>query len=116
MNKEENTIKHFREIEGVKSKIYYHYTSLEALYNIVQSKTLRLTSLLSSNDKKELSYSLDDFLKDSRVAYEQENDENVKTCFEIFIRSVEDNMEEFYKECAGKHTPYAICLSKKRDN
>ena len=41
---------------GFKEKIVYHYCSLEALYGIISSRSLWLTSLSSTNDKKELSY------------------------------------------------------------
>ena len=51
-----NKMKYFEQTERIPAEIYYHYTSLEALYNIVSSKTFWLTSLKTSNDKKELYY------------------------------------------------------------
>ena len=33
--------------------IYYHYTSVEALYNIVKTRTFWLVNSKSSNDKTE---------------------------------------------------------------
>lgn len=44
----------FRAQLGFKGKIIYHYCSLEALYSIVSSRSFWLTSLESTNDKKEL--------------------------------------------------------------
>jgi Protein of unknown function (DUF2971). len=68
----------FRASVGIKDKIVYHYCSLDSLYGIIASKSLWLTSLQSSNDKKELAvskYALDDFLK---KAIEKQQDNNKK--------------------------------------
>ena len=56
MNEPHNKLKYFEQTEGVPAQIYYHYTSLDALYAIVQSRTFRLMSLKSSNDRTELFY------------------------------------------------------------
>ena len=111
-----NDLKYFSEVDGLEPRIFYHYTSLEALYNIVQSKTFRLTSLRSSNDRKELSYNRGEFLKDFKTVCENEKDENTRLWLNLFAENVDKNTAKFFKECAGKHTPYALCLSKKRDN
>ena len=86
MNERYNKIKYFEETEKVHAEVYYHYTSLNALYEIVKSKCFRLTSLKSSNDKKELYYKPEQFLND------------------------------FFKGCNEKSYPYALCLSEKKDN
>lgn len=52
MNEFYNKMKYFEDTEGIQEETYYHYTTLEALYNIVKNKTFWLTSLKSSNDKK----------------------------------------------------------------
>ena len=116
MNQQKNTLSYFQKIEEIEPRIYYHYTSLEALFNIVNSKTFRLTSLLSSNDRKELYYHSDRFIEDFNYICENESDSNTKKCFQQLKKSFEENKEKFYKECKTKHTPYALCLSKKRDN
>ncbi|WP_234970679.1 hypothetical protein [Megamonas funiformis] len=36
--------------------IFYHYTSINSLYNIIMSRELWLTNLKSSNDKSERYY------------------------------------------------------------
>ena len=64
MNEFYNKMKYFEDTEGIQEETYYHYTTLEALYNIVKNKTFWLTSLKSSNDKKELYYKASDFLED----------------------------------------------------
>lgn len=116
MNILENKLDYFQKVEGIAPRIYYHYTSLDALFNIVNSKTFRLTSLRSSNDRKELFYNIERFLADLNTVCENEKDNNTKRCFRRLIKSVENNRAKFDKECKARHTPYALCLSKKRDN
>lgn len=116
MKKSENKLEYFQRVEGNMPQVYYHYTSLDALFNIVNSKTFRLTSLRSSNDRKELFYNVERFLSDLNTVCENEKDANTKRCFRRLIKSVENNRTKFDKECKSRHTPYALCLSKKRDN
>lgn len=105
----------FESVEGISPTIYYHYTSLEALYGIVNTKTFRMTNLKSSNDRKELTYCANDFLSDFRTICEKEKDSNIKEYFELMLKSCEDNLE-FNKLCKNKYTPYALCLSNRRDS
>lgn len=116
MNRMENRMQYFEEVEKVKPQVYYHYTSLDALFNIISNKTLWLTSLKSSNDKKELFYTVDDFICDFEFVYETEEIVNIKKCFEILRDNIHTNMEKFRTECTRKRKPYALCLSDKRDN
>lgn len=116
MNRFENRMKFFEEVEEVKPRVYYHYTSLDALFNIISNRTLWLTSLKSSNDKKELFYTVDDFIRDFEFVYETEEKASVKKCFEILKCNIHTNIEKFRKECTRKRKPYALCLSDKRDN
>lgn len=111
-----NKIKYFEQIEKIPSQIYYHYTSLEALYNIISSKTFRLTSLKSSNDKKELFYKPDMFLYDLEKIITKETDDKVKEYFKLVKKSIELNRTDFLKSCKAKTYPYALCLSEKKDN
>ena len=111
-----NTLKYFKETEKIPSKIYYHYTSLEALYEIVKSKTFRLMSLKSSNDKKELYYKPEKFLNDFDSLYRKINDEVIKKQLGLCKESLEANWDEFKKYVNKKSDPYALCLSSKRDN
>ena len=46
--------KELRESLGFKDNVVYHYCSINALYNILKSRSLWLTALDSSNDKLEL--------------------------------------------------------------
>ena len=46
------------------AEIIYHYTSLRALYVIIKTKSLLLTSLNSMNDPSEGSYSPENFISD----------------------------------------------------
>lgn len=79
MRKNYNKMDYFENIEKILMEVYYHYSSLEALYSIVTSKTFRLTSLKSSNDRKELYYKPEEFLKDFNKICENEKDENKKS-------------------------------------
>ena len=116
MNRTENKIDFFQKVERIQPTIYYHYTSLDALFHIVNSRTFRLTSLRSSNDRQELFYNVNRFITDFSSVCENEADVNTKHCFQRLLKSIEDNRPSFEKECKARHTPYALCLSKKRDN
>ncbi len=116
MNRPENTIEYLQKVENIQPQIYYHYTSLEALFSIIKDKTFRMTSLRSSNDSKELSYNVQQFMADFKSVCEKETDKDTKYFFELLIKNVEDNIIRFEKECKTRHTPYALCLSQKRDN
>lgn len=116
MNEFYNKMKYFEQTEEIPAQIYYHYTSLDALYNIVASKTFRLTSLRSSNDKKELYYKPELFLEDFEKIIEKESDSNIKRCFYLIKESIKLNKVDFVKGCKEKVYPYALCLSEKKDN
>lgn len=116
MSKNYNKMKYFEKEEKIQANIYYHYTTLETLYNIVNSKTFWLTSLKSSNDKKELYYKPELFLEDLASIYAREMHENTKKCYKLIIDSIDMNKSAFMKECKEKTFPYALCLSKKKDN
>lgn len=116
MNRPENKLEYFQKVEQIPQKTYYHYTSLDSLFHIVDSKTFRLTSLSSSNDRQELFYDVNRFITDFDYVCENEVDKNAKLCFQRLIKSYENNKKSFEKECKAKHTPYALCFSKKRDN
>jgi hypothetical protein len=109
-------MKYFEDTEQIPAEIYYHYTSLDALYSIVTSKTFRLTSLKSSNDKKELYYKPENFLENFSNVYDIEKDENTKEYFGLVGYSIKINQRSFVKECRQRTSPYALCLSRKKDN
>ena len=115
MNEFYNKMKYFEETEGISAQVYYHYTSLEALYNIINSKTFRLTSLKSSNDKNELFYKPNKFLTDFQEVIAAEKIENTRRYLEIINASIEQNKDRFIRECKAKRSPYALCLSEKKD-
>lgn len=116
MKKNMNSMKYYKEVERVEPEIYYHYTSLEALYNIIKCRTLRLTNLISSNDTKELSYDSKDFIDDLKCIISVEENENNKKIFQIFLESIENNISKFKNNCKNFKDIYALCLSEKRDN
>lgn len=111
-----NSMKHFETIEGVPAQVVYHYTSLEALYSIVTNRSFRLTSLKSSNDATELFYKPETFICNLENIIANETDELTKQYLFLIKNSVDKHKDEFFKECRRKSFPYALCLSKKRDN
>ena len=116
MNEYYNKIKYFEETEKIAAQIFYHYTSLEALYNIVSNKTFRLTNLKSSNDAKELYYKPEIFINDFKEIIKKEKDDITKGYLRLIKESIDLHEENFVKGCKEKTYPYALCLSEKRDN
>lgn len=116
MNEIYNKMKYFEETEKIPAKIYYHYTSLDALFNIVKTKTFRLTSLESSNDKKELNYKPEKFIIDLENLCTFEKNQDLKRYFQIILDSIKSNQDKFLKECRKTSNSYALCLSEKKDN
>lgn len=51
------------------AKIFYHYTSIPALYEIIKNRFFLLSGVENLNDI-EASYSITDFEKDFRTLYE----------------------------------------------
>ena len=103
MNEFYNKMKYFEDTEGIQEETYYHYTTLEALYNIVKNKTFWLTSLKSSN-----------FLEDFSELCETEQDENIKRYFQLINKSIKSHEKEFYSVFKEKVTPYELCLCEKK--
>jgi len=116
MNEFYNKMKYFENTEQIPAEIYYHYTSLDALYSIITSKAFRLTSLKSSNDKKELYYKPEDFISDFSNVCDKEKDIDIKKCFQLVEESIKLNKNSFFEGCKQKTFPYALCLSEKKDN
>ena len=116
MNEFYNKIQYFESTEKIPTKIYYHYTSLDALFSIVTSKTFRLTSLKSSNDKKELYYKPEEFISNFSNICNNEKDESTKKYLYLVEESIKNNEQQFFEECKKKVSPYALCLSEKKDN
>ena len=116
MNDFSNKLKYFEETEGIPAEIYYHYTSLDALYAIVQSRTFRLMSLKSSNDRTELFYKPETFFENITRLYDAEKDVNTKEFYRLMGVSMDEHKAAFIKDLKAKRQPYALCLSSKKDN
>lgn len=116
MNEFNNKMNYFENVEKIPAEIYYHYTSLDALYSIVTSKVFRLTSLKSSNDKKELYYKPENFLKNFTNVCENEKDINKKEYLGLVGDSIKFNKKSFFEQCRQRTFPYSLCLSEKKDN
>lgn len=116
MNEFYNKLKYFEETEKKPAEVYYHYTSLEALYSIVTSHTFRLMSLKSSNDRTELYYKPENFVSDLSRLCEVEEDENTKKYYSLLKSSLEAHKDKLWRDLKAKQQPYALCLSTKKDN
>lgn len=88
--------------------IFYHYTSVEALYNIVKTRTFWLANAKSSNDKTEGNFSLEDFETLLKDAYEKNGNSN-----EILKKIIDSPIDE---EETKDLSYFILCLSSKRDN
>ncbi len=94
----------FRVKLGFEEEIVYHYCSLEALYGIISSRSIWLTSLDSTNDNKELKIGqtiLDNALKELIV---EENDLQYKKLLEKIAN--EPNEDEYKKYRKNKTYHY----------
>ena len=116
MNKLYNKLEYFVNNEGVEPEIYYHYTSLESLFNIVKNQSFRLTNLNSSNDLNELSYDYKEFIKDIETLIEEEKNDIERGILEYYLKFINNDIKEFKKRCSKKNDIYALCLSSKKDN
>lgn len=111
MNKRKIDEKKFRESLGIKDNIVYHYSSLQALYGIISTRSFWLTSLQSSNDTKELGISkkiLDDVMNKE---VKEQFDLQIKSIFKNILDSAYDKKYRRYR----KITKYygLSCVNKK---
>lgn len=116
MNEFYNKLKYFEETEKIPKEVYYHYTSLDALYSIVKSHTFYLMSLRSSNDRTELYYKPETFISDITKLYEVEEHTSTKKFYGLMKKSWEEHEDSITKELKARKQPYALCLSDKKDN
>ena len=116
MNESYNKLKYFEESEKIQKDVYYHYTSLDALYSIVKSQTFRMMSLRSSNDRTELFYKPETFILDISRICDATEDETTKKCYRLMQKSLEAHKESLLRELKNRKHPYALCLSTKKDN
>lgn len=98
--------------------IYYHYTSLNAFYNIIKTKSFWLTSLRSSNDTLELFYTISQFKSDIECLIANEKDPVFRKWLTGISISIDLNKQEFNNYCAlpKKRDVFGLSLSSKRDN
>ena len=97
---------------------YYHYTSLNAFYNIITSKSFWLTSLRSSNDALELFYDINQFRSDFSQVISSERDASFKKWLNGIGNGVALNEREFIKLCKPpkKGDVFGLSLCSIRDN
>lgn len=93
-----------------KQTVFYHYTSIDALYSIVSSKTFWLANAKSSNDKTERSFKLKKFCKMLSDVKEKFDVPSVIKAIDIFLEKKE-LVPEF-----EKRKFYILSLTNQKDN
>ena len=116
MNECYNKLDYFKEIEKIPPKIYYHYTSLDALYEIINTHTFRLMSLKSTNDRSELSYKPEEFIEDFSRICNSKPPINNKENWDLLNSSLDENLKSFMKSQKSKKQPYALCMASNGDS
>lgn len=94
-------------------KVYYHYTSVSALYEIIKNKTLLLSGVQSLNDMEEASYSVEDFEKDFETLYKSKQYDFINYFYENAFLPKKKDFEELAKP---EIDPFVFSLSERRDN
>ena len=99
------------------SNLIYHYTSLNALYEIIKTKSLLLTSLHGMNDPCEESYKPETFISDIDLKqYPQKVDDNTKKFLSLLFNELNTNKKRFIENCKYKGDLYNFSFSGKADN
>lgn len=96
-----------------KIKIFYHYTSISSLYEIVKNKTLLLSGVESLNDMEEASYSIQNFEEDFKTLCSTKKDDFIKFLYE---QSLLPKRKEFEELASPEINPFVFSLSEKYDN
>lgn len=107
-----NNLKSYEQM-GYQPRKIYHYCSLEALYGIVTSKSLWLTSLDSTNDKKELRLVYDIFEQALDQIIDTEENLDLKNDFTYLREIAYKNRKNKYRK---EQNYYGISFINKRDN
>lgn len=96
------------------STVFYHYTSISSLFQIIKNKSLLLSSVESLNDVEEASYSIDDFERDFKsLCKSKSNDEFISFLYnEVFI----PKCKEFRELASAEISPFVFSLSRNKDN
>lgn len=92
-------------------KILYHYTSVDALFNIVQSKTFWLANSKSSNDKKENSLSLKQYKKMLEDIISTCQYDEIKDAIRIFL-----NRSDLSSFLSDNKKFFILSLTNQKDN
>lgn len=99
------------------SNLIYHYTNLNALYEIIKTKSLLLPTLHGMNDPLEGGYKPDNFISDLDFdMYPQKVNENTKQFFKLLSILLKNNKKQFIKNCKNKTAAYSLSFSTKEDN
>ncbi len=94
-----------------KQKVLYHYTSVEALYNIIKKRTFWLVNSKSSNDKTENSFSIATYKDMLRSIQNTCQQDEIKHAIELFL----NNTEKEYYHIENKEI-FILSLTIQKDN
>ncbi|MGN1079524.1 MAG: DUF2971 domain-containing protein [Alphaproteobacteria bacterium] len=94
-----------------RSKLY-HYTSVEALYNIISKKTFWLVNTTSSNDLTELRISKNELISLLKTIKDMQRGDGIKNFIDSLIKTAEDDFEIPFPH----HNHFMICLTEDTDH
>ena len=99
------------------SNIAFHYTNLNALYEIITSKSFLLTSLNNMNDTQEGSYTPTQFLSDfERIDYPEDDADNTKKFFKLLLQKIAENKNQFFELCKTQSQCFCTSFSTKSES
>ena len=90
----------------------YHYTSVEALYNIISNKTFWLVNTTSSNDLTELKTSTDEIIDLLKIIKDMQRGNGIKN----FIDSLIETAKNDFKIPSPHQSHFMICLTEDMDH
>ena len=93
--------------------VFYHYTSISSLYEIVKNKTLLLSGVESLNDMEEASYNIQNFEDDFINLCSTTNDDFIKF---LYNQAFLPRRKEFEELALPEINPFVFSLSSKYDN
>ena len=92
-------------------KVLYHYTSVEALYNIIDTRTFWLANSKSSNDKKENSLSIKAYRKMLEAIMNTCQNDDINNAIKIFL-----SREDSLSRSVGNKRFFILSLTTQKDN
>ena len=108
--------------EFMENKIVYHYCSTEKAYNILHGRTIRLSDIIKSNDRLEMSILFPEYFDDLLKIYDELD--GCESTFDYNEKIDGDTWREFVTDLKwhvtklleeGRISTYVMCFSEKGD-